>query len=64
MIAPDKQRMIDDVHVAYNRLFMLADSMKFVPRVNQSLVDESIQHLFKVADCLERALPQEYLVNE
>ena len=64
MITPDKQAMIDDIHAAYNRLFMLADSMAFVPRVNQSLIQESIQHLFKVADCLERALPKEYQPNE
>lgn len=64
MIAPDKQRMIDDVHVAYHRLFMLADSMQFVSGVNQSLVKESIQHLFKMANCLERALPQEYIRND
>ena len=64
MITPDKQRMIDDIHAAYYKLFMLADSMKFVSGANGSLIDESIRHLFAVADCLERALPQEYQPHE
>lgn len=55
-MSPDKQKLMEDIHSSYHRLFDLADSMELIPGVSIPMIDEAKQALIHMAGCLEDAL--------
>jgi len=55
-MSPDKQKLMEDIHSSYHRLFDLADSMELIPGVGLPMIDEAKQDLMHMAGLLEDAL--------
>lgn len=53
---PDTQKLIQDMHASYYRLYELADSMELIGGVSLPLIDEAKQSLNHAAGCLEDAM--------
>jgi hypothetical protein len=47
---------MEDIHRSYDRLWMLTDSMEYIPHIDTALLDEAKQALLAFADCVEEAL--------
>jgi hypothetical protein len=55
-MSPDKQKLMEDIHSAYHRLWMLAESMEKIPGTSLPMIDEAKQDLLHMAGLLEDAL--------
>ena len=55
-MSPDKQKLMEDIHSAYHRLWMLAESMEQIPGTSLPMIDEAKQDLLHMAGLLEDAL--------